>query len=152
MYQIYQVMPNDTLSSIASKFNTEIDEIRRLNGMTLNMVITPGNYIVVPRVENELYKTYVVEKGDNLYSIAMKNNTSVRNLILINGLNENDYIYPGQEILIPNNNVNIYVTENETLKQVANKIGLSVQEIVEQNETVYLQPDQIIIYKKRENT
>lgn len=151
MYQIYQVASNDTLSSIASKFNTTIDEIRRINGMSLNTMLMPGNYIVIPKIENSLYKTYVVEKGDNLYSIAIKNNTNVRDLLLINGLNENDYIYPGQEILIPNDNISIYVTENETLKDVSNKIGLSEQEIVEQNETLYLLPEQIIIYKKREN-
>lgn len=151
MYQIYQVAPNDTLSSIATKFNTSIDEIRRLNGMSLNTMLMPGNYIVIPKVENGLYKTYIVEKGDNLYSIAMKNNTTVRDLLLINGLNENDYIYPNQEILVPNEGVNIYITGNETLKDVASKIGLSEQEIVEQNEALYLLPEQIIVYEKREN-
>ncbi len=151
MYQIYQVAPNDTLASIATKFNTTIDEIRKLNGMALNTMLMPGNYIVIPKIENGLYQTYIVEKGDNLYSIAMKYNTTVRNILLINGLNENDYIYPGQEILVPNEGVNIYITENETLRDVANKTGLSEQEIVEQNETLYLLPEQIIIYKKREN-
>lgn len=151
MYQIYQVASNDTLSSIATKFNTSIDEIRRLNGMSLNTMLMPGNYIVIPKVENGLYKTYIVEKGDNLYSIAMKNNTTVRDLLLINGLNENDYIYPNQEILVPNEGVNIYITGNETLKDVASKIGLSEQEIVEQNEALYLLPEQIIVYEKREN-
>lgn len=151
MYQIYQVAPNDTLASIATKFNTTIDEIRSLNGMALNTMLMPGTYIVIPKVENRLYKTYIVEKGDNLYSIAMKNNTSVKNLLLINGLNKNDYIYPSQEILVPNEDVNIYITENETLRDIADKIGLSEQEIIEQNETLYLLPEQIIIYKKREN-
>ena len=151
MYQIYQVAPNDSLSSIAAKFNTTIDEIRRINGMALNTMLMPGSYIVIPRVENGLYKTYIVEKGDNLYAIAMKNNTNVKNLLLINGLNENDYIYPGQEILVPNDGVNIYVTENDTLRDVASKLGLSEEEIIKQNETIYLLPEQIIIYKKREN-
>ena len=70
---------------------------------------------------------------------------------MINGLNENDYIYPGQEILVPNEGVSIYVTENDTLRDVASKLGLSEEEIVKQNETLYLLPEQIIIYKKREN-
>ena len=38
MYQIYQVAPNDTIASIAGKFNTTIDEIRRLNGLNLNIL------------------------------------------------------------------------------------------------------------------
>lgn len=50
MYQIYQVAPNDSLSSIAAKFNTTIDEIRRINGMALNTMLMPGSYIVIPKV------------------------------------------------------------------------------------------------------
>ena len=57
MYQIYQVAPNDSLSSIATKFNTTIDEIRRINGMALNTMLMPGSYIVIPKVENGLYKS-----------------------------------------------------------------------------------------------
>ena len=102
-------------------------------------------------MNNTYFNYYTIEKGDNLYAIAMKNNTNVKNLLLINGLNENDYIYPGQEILVPNEGVNIYVTENDTLRDVASKLGLSEEEIIKQNETLYLLPEQIIIYKKREN-
>lgn len=151
MYQIYQVEVNDTLASIAQKFNTTIDELRRINGMGMNYLLSPGNYIVIPNMQSGLYKTYTVKKGDNLYAIATKNGTTVKNLLSINGLNENDYIYPGQQILLPNEGVNVYVTGEETLNEVASKLGLKPLDLIEQNETIYLLPDQIIIYKKREN-
>lgn len=151
MYQIYQVEPNDTLASIAGRFNTTIDEIRRINGIGLNYLLTPGTYIVIPNMKNNLYTTYVVQKGDNLYSIAQNNGTTVKSLLLINGLNENDYIYPDQQILIPRNGVNIYITEEETLNDVAEKTGNTALDLIEQNETIFLLPEQVIIYKKREN-
>lgn len=152
MYQIYQVAPNDTIASIAGKFNTTIDEIRRLNGMNLNTMLVPGNYIVIPRVENELYTTYTVQRGDNLYTIAQNNGTTVPTLVAINGLEENAFIYPNQEILIPRRDVGIYVTvQDDTLSGVSEKSGVSVEEILNANKTIYLLPEQIIIYKKREN-
>lgn len=40
----------------------------------------------------------VVQKGDTLYSIASRNNTSVDNLMRINGLSGKGNIYPGQQL------------------------------------------------------
>lgn len=152
MYQIYQVAPNDTIASIAGKFNTTIDEIRRINGMNLNTMLVPGNYIVIPNVENDLYTRYTVQRGDNLYSIAQNNGTTVQTLVAINGLEENAFIYPNQEILIPRRDVGIYVTvQDDTLNDVSEKSGVSVENILRENQRLYLLPEQIIIYKKREN-
>lgn len=152
MYQIYQVAPNDTIASIAGRFNTTIDEIRRLNGMNLNTMLVPGNYIVIPNVENDLYTRYTVQRGDNLYSIAQNNGTTVQTLVAINGLEENAFIYPNQELLIPRKDVGIYVTvQDDTLNEVSEKLGVSVENILRENQRLYLLPEQIIIYKKREN-
>lgn len=152
MYQIYQVAPNDTIASIAGRFNTTIDEIRRLNGMNLNTMLVPGNYIVIPNVENDLYTRYTVQRGDNLYSIAQNNGTTVQTLVAINGLEENAFIYPNQELLIPRKEVGIYVTvQDDTLNEVSEKLGVSVENILRENQRLYLLPEQIIIYKKREN-
>jgi len=151
MYQIYQINPNDTLVGIAQKYNTTIDELRRINGMNLNYMLSPGNYIVIPNSQSSVYQTYTVEKGDNLYQIASRYGTTVQNLLLINGLEDSGYIYPGQQILIPNEDINVYVTEEETLESVSSKSGVSIQDLLEQNKMIYLMPDQIIVYKKREN-
>ena len=133
MYQIYQVAPNDTIVSIAGKFNTTIDEIRRINGMALNTMLMPGNYIVVPNVTNGWYTRYTVVKGDNLYSIAQNNGTTVQTPVAINGLEENAFIYPGQEILIPKRDVGIYVTiEDDTLTGITEKSGVSVEDIIKE--------------------
>lgn len=151
MYQVYQIAPNDTLASIAQKHNTTIDELRRINGMGMNYLLTPGNYIVIPKMQNDMYQTYIVKKGDNLYQIAMEMGTTVQNLLLINGLEDSGYIYPNQQLLIPNKDVGVYVTEEETLTSVANKLGISETDLINQNQSIYLIPEQIIFYKKREN-
>lgn len=151
MYQIYQIAANDTLASIAQKFNTTIDELRGINGMGMNYMLSPGEYIVVPNIKNDLYETYIVKKGDNLYQIAMEKGTTVQNIILINGLEESGYIYTNQQILVPKPGVNVYITEEETLDSVSMKSGVSIEDLLQQNQSIYLLPEQIIIYKKREN-
>lgn len=150
MYQIYQIQANDSLASIAGKFNTTMDEIRRLNGMGFNYMLTPGNYIVVPSKNESIYTTYIVEQGDNIYSIAQRTGTDVQTLLVLNGLDEKNFIYPGQEMLIPNRNVGVYVTEQDTLNSVSEKLGISVMDLIDQNDKIYLLPEQIIVYKKTE--
>lgn len=146
MYKVYQVMPGETLDSIAKKLGTTIEKLMELNG---NIVLTPGMNIIVPTSGNDLFKTYTVKQGDNMYAIARTNNVNYEDLIRLNGLDKEDYIYPGQEILIPNENVEIYITEEgSTLKDAVSNLGADVNSIIMQNDTLYLQPDQLIVYKK----
>lgn len=134
MYKIYQVQ-NETLEDIARKLNTTVDEIVRLNG-TSN--IAPGSYIIVPSSRD--FTTYIVKQGDNIYSIAKNNGVDYETLLKINGLDQNDYIYPNQEIIIPNRN--IYVTkENETIREVMNKLNMND---IKNIEDLYLVKDQMI--------
>lgn len=134
MYKIYQVQ-NETLEDIARKLNTTVDEIVRLNG-TSN--IAPGSYIIVPSSRD--FTTYIVKQGDNIYSIAKNNGVDYETLLKINGLDQNDYIYPNQEIIIPNRNV--YVTkENETTREVMNKLNMND---IKNIEDLYLVKDQMI--------
>lgn len=45
--------------------------------------------------------TYTVKKGDTLSGIAKKNKTTVSILAALNGLNNSNYIYVGQKLIIP---------------------------------------------------
>ncbi|MDD4594786.1 MAG: LysM peptidoglycan-binding domain-containing protein [Methanobacteriaceae archaeon] len=149
MYRIYQVMPDDTLDSIARNLGTTIEELMRLNG---NVLLSPGMNIIVPTNSNDLFVTYTVKQGDNMYAIARTYNVDYEDLIRLNGLDKDDYIYPGQEILIPNENVEIYITEEgSTLNDAVARLGTDINNILRQNDTIYLLPDQLIIYKKEKS-
>ena len=109
----------------------------------------PGNYIVIPMNVNLPFTTYMVQKGDNVYEIARKYNVDYETLLAINGLNKDDYIYPNQELIIPNSNFNIYVTkDNDSLATVAAKLGASQTDLIRDNATIYLLPEQLILYHK----
>ena len=46
-------------------------------------------------------RTHIVEEGENLTTIAAQYEVSVADLMLVNGLDEESLIYPGQELIIP---------------------------------------------------
>ncbi len=152
MYQIYQILPNDTIEAVAAKFNTNVDNLVGINGLSYPVNLVPGNYIVVPKIESEYFQTYIVKKGDNLYEIAKRFDTDVAMLESLNGLKKDEYIYPNQELLIPASNVVIYMTnKEETLDDISNRLGIGIEEILNANKQLYLAPDQIIIYKRSKN-
>lgn len=151
MYTIYQVQNGDTLASVASKFGLPINDLSNLNGIMVGTVLNPGDYIVVPRVENDnlYFRKYTIQKGDTIYDIARQYNISPSYLLRLNGLNENDVIYSGETIFIPKDDVSFFITGNDdTLNDVIRSLGASASEIANQNNTIYLSNDQLIVYKK----
>jgi LysM repeat protein len=45
----HMVTAGDTLYSISKKYNVGVDELRRLNQMTADGIIVPGQKLVVPK-------------------------------------------------------------------------------------------------------
>ena len=146
MYRIYVINDGDTLESIANKFSTSVDVLERIND--INEII-PGEEIIVPNNKEIPFMIYRVNKGDTLFDIARRNNVNYKDLVLINGIKDGEYIYPNQEILIPKPDIGVYTVENpETLAQVANNTGTTMENLINQNASIYLLPNQLILYKK----
>lgn len=143
MYQVYKVLPGETLKDIASKFQISEEELKKLNG-DVDITNIANGYMIVPVNNASLYDTYKIQKGDTIYSIASKYGVPPETLILLNGLDENDYIYPGEELLLPKNN--IYITKEETLDDIHKKTGLSIEEIAKNNNDLIVVANQIIRY------
>lgn len=95
------------------------------------------------------YTNYTIEAGDNLYAIARKYNINPKLLAAINGIKDNEYIYPGEELIIPRSGYSYYITAaGDTLREVAKAFGTDQKELLNFNETIYLLPDQLLVYKK----
>lgn len=101
--------------------------------------------------ENNTYFTYyTIEKGDNLYEISKKYNINPKLLAAINGIKDNEYIYPGQELIIPKSGYSYYITaEGDTLSGVTEAFRTSTDNMLRYNKTIYLLPDQILVYKNQ---
>lgn len=147
MYKIYQVELNETLESIATKLNTDIDTLKKINGIVGNVSLMPGSFIIVPMLDDR-FITYIVKEGDTIYKISSEYNVDPKLILELNGLGNESFIYPNQEIMIPNNNYNYYITEkDDTIYGVSAKLGKTPQEVLSVNEKLFLEPGQMIIYK-----
>ena len=95
----YTVAAGDNLSSIASRFNTTVAEICRLNNISNPNLIYPGQVLKIEgAVDNTVY--YTVKAGDNLSSIAAAHDTTWQAIAALNRLSNPNRIYPGQKLRI----------------------------------------------------
>lgn len=149
MYKVYQVLPGEELKSIAEKLDMEMQVLCELNGITEDSEVRAGENIVIPNNQANLFQTYRVKSGDNLYEIGKRYNVSATDLSLLNGIEENDYIYPNQELIIPRRGVQIYVTKDgDTFKNVIRRFQTTPEQFQMENENIYLLPEQLLVFKK----
>lgn len=148
MYRIYEVKAGDTLESIASRLGINPEILAAINGITSNTILNPNSYIVVPG-NNGYFDQYKVKKGDTIYAIANRYNVSPSELLKLNGLNDTDIIYADETIMVPKPGTGFYVTEDEdTINSITRNLNAPIEEIAKLNDTIYLMPDQLIVYKK----
>ena len=107
MYEIYDIKDGDTLESIAYMYDITVQDIKDINGDVSNF--RAGGNIIVPKKRNAYFDTYPIKKGDSLYAISKEYGLSPSLLAGLNGLNLNDYIYPGDSIMVPKSGVSVYI-------------------------------------------
>ena len=152
MYKIYQVEYGDTIESIAKKTGTTSSDIKNINGINSNSDLIVGSLIIVPKQDNQAFEVYRVKQGDTIYSIARLYNINPETLLLVNGLNKNDYIYPNQELTVPKGDVDLYVTKpGDTLSFIVDNLGIDANTLNKENKTIFVMEDQLIIHKKETN-
>ena len=130
----YIVKSGDSLYSIAKKYNTTVDEIKKLNNLTSNS-LSIGQILNIPLSEVVLVNEYIVKSGDSLYSIAKKYNTSVDELKSLNNLTSS-MLSVGQKLNIPviEEVSNVYtVKSGDNLYSIARKFNTTVNEIKSKN-------------------
>ncbi len=101
-------------------------------------------------INNDTYfDYYTIEKGDTLYKISKEYNINPTLLASLNGLNTTDYIYPGQVLLVPNQNYSYYITKSgDTLDTVAKTFDIGIDKLIHDNNVIYLLEGQMIVKKK----
>lgn len=93
----YIVKSGDSLYQIANRFGTTVDELKRINNLTNNL-LSIGQRLIIPTQKE--YQTYTVKKGDTLYTIARNYNTTVTAIQSLNNLATSS-LSIGQKLLIP---------------------------------------------------
>ena len=145
MNQTYTVKAGDTLYGISNQFGVSVTELAKLNNVNAN-TLKIGQVLTIPNTSgtnpNNMFM-YTVKKGDSLYSIAQKYNTTVSEIIKLNNLKNNN-LQIGQTIRIPEtytkeeemylpSYTNYIVKKGDTLYSIAKANNIDVDTLIKDN-------------------
>ncbi|MDW8098301.1 MAG: LysM peptidoglycan-binding domain-containing protein [Anaerolineae bacterium] len=107
---IHVVRPGETLYLIAARYNVTVRAIMQANGLRNPNVIYVGQELVIPANAEAPAsapttpvgeRVHIVARGQTLFSIALRYNVTVGELMRANNLRNPNLIYPGQRLVIP---------------------------------------------------
>lgn len=165
-WERYRIRNGDSLSVIARKFHTTQSLIRQVNNLR-GSTIRAGKYLMIPRASKgaSAYtqsaearlartkaqprgserRTYRVQHGDSLWSIARMFGVNTRSLAKWNGMAPRDTLSAGRELVIwggkrvssigggpPNGRVrrvNYTVRRGDSLWKISNRFNVSVNQL-----------------------
>ena len=146
----YVVQRGDTLWNISKKLGTTVDELKKTNNLNNNLLYV-GQVLKVPNYETVIDNntTYVVKKGDTLYSISKMYDIPLNELKLYNNINS-DNLSVGQQIKIPEsksiitpsedeviNEGSVYVVQKgDTLYSISKKFNVTIDDIKKNNSLI----------------
>lgn len=146
---IYIVKENERIEDIAKKFNLTVNDLQLVNDTNL-YEIKEGDVLNIPFILSEDFIYYEIQEGNTLRSIAKERNIDVATLAHLNGLDIGDYIYPKQILIVPKENVRVYITVvGDTMQDLEKKLGFSINRIIEDNPDIYLVENQLLIEREQ---
>jgi len=120
----HTVAPGDTLYRISVKYGISVTQLKQANPQVTSDIIQPGDVLKIPNCDAtgntgstvtqptaepnvpatalpSGSQTYVVKRGDTLYTIGLKFGVSAKAIQEANNISNPDRISPGQELVIP---------------------------------------------------
>ncbi|MDP2379127.1 MAG: LysM peptidoglycan-binding domain-containing protein, partial [Pseudohongiella sp.] len=111
----YTIQRGDSLSGIATRFNTSVAQLVSLNQLTDAHRIRVGQQLLLPHDTNMITQTlaaaepapvvpgaaYAVRPGDTISSIARRYRVSETDILRVNGLSNPDRLAVGQQLRLP---------------------------------------------------
>jgi LysM repeat protein len=150
------VKPAETLSEIAERYGTSVQRLMQLNNLRSPQDLWAGSRIQVPGAAGSSASrgggsgNYTVKPGETLSEIAERYGTSVQRLMQLNNLRSPQDLWAGSRIQVPGAtaarpsgggggtrtttvSANYTVKPGETLSELAERYGTSVQRLMELN-------------------
>lgn len=152
---LHKIRSGESLSVIASRYNTSVSKLMALNGLNSHM-IRAGQTLKLPGVvqaENSVAVAattaasrvaetggagaYVIQSGDSLWSIARRFNISQRELVAWNNISNKHHIKPGQTLKISgasSGEFQDYVIQpGDSLWAIARRFNVSTSDLLQWN-------------------
>ncbi len=140
----YTVKSGDTLYGISNQYGVSVSDLASINNISINTPLKIGQILTIPSSSGtnpNSFFIYKVKKGDTLYNIAKKYETTTNELIKLNNLTTNS-LSIGQELKIPEtynnemilpNYINYTVKKGDTLYSIAKKYQITPEIIIKDN-------------------
>ncbi|MEO8610580.1 MAG: LysM peptidoglycan-binding domain-containing protein [Chloroflexota bacterium] len=168
----HTVQAGDTVGKLAELYGSSIDAIIAVNGLNQSAFIKVGQGLAIPvRLAAPATSTptitpivpvvptfppdgsgsssntaYIVQRGDTLYRISVRFNTTITTLAQLNGITNVNLIYAGQRLLIappgsgvpvptpvPTTQRTYMVVPGDTLFRIALRYGVPLRQIAQAN-------------------
>lgn len=158
---VHVVRRGENLSTIAQNYGMSLGQLMNINGISNPNVVYVGQQLLISGVASGPYGTpatgapagggyYTVQRGDTLSIVAAVNGMSTYDLLRLNGLSNENFIWVGQRLRVsarvePSQNDwqqqpqpelagNIYVVQvGDTLSNIAQRNGTTVQALLAAN-------------------
>ena len=150
----YTVQRGDTLSAIARRYGTTVQELVNINSIQNPNLIYPGEKLriltnsTIPGNEERGTGSiiYTVKRGNTLSQIAREYRVSVEHIVELNDIQNPNRIYPGEKLRITesdrtdlapvDNTIQVYyvVKSGDTLYGIARKFGITLNQILKYND------------------
>lgn len=136
----YVVKKGDSLWNIAKTYGLTVEKLKEINNLSSN-TLNIGDVLLIkqenttqPPSTSENYQYHTVVKGDTLYNIAHRYNTTVDTLIKNNNLKSNT-LSIGQKIIISQNapSSTYTIKKGDTLYSIAKAFNTTVDSIKSTN-------------------
>ena len=157
-YIEYTVKKGDTLAEIAVLYDTGVERLADINGISDPDMIYEGQLILIPQKRKECsYREYTVKKGDTLSNIAEYLGTTTEMLAAQNSISDPDIISEGQGLTVSDSGTDnegrleYKVVSGDTLWGIAKKYGVSVAYLINLNRLTMpdcLDAGQILVIRK----
>ena len=128
----YTVKKGDTLYSIAQKYSTTVDNLKKINNLENNNLSIGQTLLLKTDTTEPNTNTYTWKIGDTLYSIAREFNTTIDAIRDLNTLSTN-ILSIGQQLQIPTSQTVYTVEPNDTLYSIARRFNTTVDKLKEIN-------------------
>ncbi len=101
-YPEYVVVPGDTLSWIALRFDSTLDDLLAINGLTDTSMLRPGDRLKIPSLAGlqGILTTEYVALGSSLTSLSRRSQAEPADLIRANKLTSPSELFIGREIIM----------------------------------------------------
>jgi len=148
--QFYVVEKGDNIAGIARKFNVSVDDLKKWNNLDDNTVrldtklkvadLDGTNPEAVAKSDDTKFKNqeYIVVKGDNLSTIAQRNNVSLEDLKTWNNLSGNN-VMVGAKLIVGKTEIanDIAVAEKNTKKERMSARSLDAHYYVKKGDSLF---------------